>query len=63
VFLEERRMYLHIYFDTLKALEDKRRFTTLFCRLNGELISGNREKDHEPFYTKYFDVKTTLVRG
>jgi hypothetical protein len=60
---EERRMYLHIYFDTIKALDDERKLTTLIYQLNGELMSGMREKEHEALYSKYFDVKTTPVRG
>ena len=60
---EGRRMYVHIYFDTLKALEDERKLTTLIYRLNGELMTGNREKTHEALYEKYFDIKTTPVRG
>ena len=60
---ENRRMYLHIYYDTLKALDDERRFTTLIYQLNGELITGNRVMKHEALYAKYFDVKTTPVRG
>lgn len=60
---EERRMYVHIYYDTLKALEDERQLTSLVYRLNGELMAGNREKKHESLYAKYFDIKTTPVRG
>ena len=60
---EERRMYVHIYFDTLKALEDERNFATLIYRLHGELMTGNREKGHEMLYEKYFDIKSTPVRG
>lgn len=60
---EQRRMYVHIYFDTIKALEDERQFTKLIYQLNGELISGKREKGNEMLYEKYFDVKTTPVRG
>jgi transposase len=60
---EDRRMYVHIYFDTLKALEDERKFTTLIYQLNGELMTGNRENAHEVLYEKYFDIKTTPVRG
>lgn len=60
---ESRRMYAHIYFDTIRALEDERHFTRLIYRLNGELAAGNREKEHEALYAKYFDVKTTPVRG
>jgi len=60
---EDRRMYVHIYFDTIKALEDEHKFTKLIYQLNAELMTGNREKDHEDLYTKYFDIKTTPVRG
>ena len=60
---EDRRMYLHFYFDTIKALDDERKFTTLIYRLNGELMSGDREKSNEHLYAKYFDVKETPVRG
>lgn len=60
---EGRRVYLHFYFDTLKALDDERKFTAMIYRLNGELMAGSREKGHEHLYEKYFDVKTTPVRG
>jgi transposase len=60
---EDRRMYVHIYFDTLKALEDERKLTTLIYQLNGELMTGNTEKDHARLYEKYFNIKTTPARG
>ena len=60
---ENRRMYVHIYFDTIKALEDEHQFTKLIYQLNGELMAGNLEKGHEALYAKYFDVKNTPVRG
>jgi transposase len=60
---EDRRMYVHIYFDTLKALEDERKLTALVYQLNGELMTGNRENAHEALYEKYFDIKATPVRG
>ena len=60
---EERRMYVHIYYDTLKALEDERHMTSLVYQLNSELITGSRKKNHEALYDKYFNVKTTPVRG
>jgi len=60
---ENRRMYVHIYFDTIKALEDEHRFTKLIYQLNNELITGNLEKKHKALYAKYFDVNTTPVRG
>jgi hypothetical protein len=60
---EDRRMYVHIFFDTIKALEDERHLTKLVYQLNGELMTGNRDKKHEDLYEKYFDVKATPVRG
>ena len=60
---ENRRMYVHIYYDTIKALEDEHQFTKLIYQLNAELMTGNREKNHEDMYSKYFNVKTTPVRG
>lgn len=60
---EERRMYMHIYFDSIRALEDEQRFTRLIYQLNGELMSGKREKEHRSLYAKYFDIKTTPIRG
>ena len=63
VIQEERRMYVHIFYDTLKALEDERQLTSLVYKLNGELMAGKREKSHEQLYTKYFDIKKTPVRG
>lgn len=60
---EERRMYLHIYFDTLRAIDDERKFTKMIYQLNGELMASNRKKEHESLYAKYFNVKTTPVRG
>jgi len=56
-------MYVHIYFDTIKALEDEHRFTKLIYQLNSELMTGNLEKGHEALYAHYFEVKTTPVRG
>jgi hypothetical protein len=63
VIQEGRRMYVHIFFDTLKALEDERQLTSLVYQLNGELMTGTFEKSHERLYAKYFDVKATPVRG
>ena len=60
---EGRRMYLHIYYDTAKALEDERGFTELICQLHGELMTGNRESGHEPLYKKYFEARTTPAHG
>jgi transposase len=61
--IERRRMYLHLYFDPIKALEDERAFTKLISRLFIELETGNRENANEELYAKYFDIKTTPIRG
>ena len=59
----ERRMYLHLYFNSEKAVEDEKNLNTLLYTLQGELESGKRNPDNEKQYAKYFDVKATPVRG
>jgi transposase len=58
-----RRMYLHLYYSSERALEDERRLNLLLCRLQNELEPGQRNQDHEKQYSKYFDIKSTPVRG
>jgi len=60
---EKRRMYLHIYFNSERALEDEKNFNALLCRLQGELENGTTVPEHDRLYAKYFDVTTTPVRG
>ena len=59
----ERRMYLHLYLNSEKALEDEKSLNELLCRLQTELTSGKRNPDHEKQYEKYFTVKTTTKKG
>ncbi|MCP3887822.1 MAG: IS1634 family transposase [Desulfobulbaceae bacterium] len=61
----KRRMYLHLhlYFSPERALEDETAFNNRIAQLQNELESGQRHPDHEKQYTKYFEVKTTPVRG
>lgn len=59
----ERRMYLHLYFNGAKAIEDERNLHTKLSELQSELESGRRNLNHEKQYTKYFEIKTTPVRG
>lgn len=59
----QRRMYLHIYFSSTRALEDEKNLNTLLCTLQNELGSGKRNPDHEKQYAKYFDIKETPARG
>ena len=60
---EERRMYLHIFYDTIKALEDERDLSKLIYRLHDELITGKLDKTHSSLYAQYFDIKSTPIRG
>ncbi len=60
---EKRRMYLHIYFSPERALEDETAFNNRMAELQKELENGQRNPDHEKLYAKFFDIKTTPVRG
>jgi len=58
-----RRMYLHVYYNSEKTLEDEKSFNKLLSNLQFELESGQTLSEHENQYSKYFEVKTTPVRG
>lgn len=59
----KRRMYLHLYYNAEKAVEDERNLNTLLGTLQEELESGIRNPEHEKQYAKYFEVRTTPARG
>ena len=59
----ERRMYLHLYYNPEKAIEDEINFNRMILSLKRELQSGKRVQTHEQKYTKYFDIKETPARG
>lgn len=59
----ERRMYLHLYYNGEKALEQERRFATLLLKLQKELQEGKLNPEHTRLYDKYFLVHETQVRG
>ena len=60
---ENRRMYLHLYYNAEKAVEDGRKFNLRMIALQQELMSGKKKAEHEKDYGKYFEVKHTPVRG
>ena len=60
---ENRRMYLHLYFSPERALEDEKAFNSKLATWHEELESGKRHPDNEKHYAKYFEVKSTPVRG
>lgn len=59
----KRRMYLHLFYSPDRALEDEKAFNNRMANLQTELETGQRHPDHEKQYVKYFEVKTTPVRG
>ena len=59
----QRRMYLHLYFNGEKALEAEKNLSSLLCVLQSELESGKLNPDHTKQYEKYFEIKTTPIRG
>ena len=59
----KRRMYLHLYFNSEKAMVDEKSLNILLGTLQGELESGKKIPDHEKQYAKYFDSKSTPIRG
>ena len=60
---EERRMYLHLYFNPDKFSEDGKTFNRKLDSLKNELLSGHRVPEHEKEYKKYFEIKETPKRG
>ncbi|WP_028893768.1 IS1634 family transposase [Syntrophorhabdus aromaticivorans] len=60
---EDRRMYLHLYHSPERALEDEKAFNSRLSDWQEELESGSRRPDHEKQYARYFEVKSTPIRG
>lgn len=60
---DKKRMYLHIYYNSEKAIEKESNFNALLDQLEAELVSGKKKSEHEKQYAKYFKVHTTPVRG
>ena len=59
----ERRLYVHLYYNSEPASEDERLQLILLMTLQDELERGQRHPDHEQSYAKYFDLHFTPVRG
>ena len=60
---EERRMYLHLYFNPDRFSDDRKAFNRKLDTLKNELLSGHRMPEHEKDYKKYFEIKETPKRG
>ena len=59
----DRRMYLHLYYNPEKAVEDGKQFNRYLKKLENELLSGKHDSAHENACKKYFTVKKIPVRG
>ena len=52
----KRRMYLHLYFNPEKAVDDAKRFNKKLDLLKEELLKDKRNPLHEKDYQRFFDV-------
>jgi transposase len=60
----ERRMYLHLYFNDQKAVDDKAELNHLLDTLEEELKAGKAQsRERAMLAAKYFTVTRTPVRG
>ena len=57
------RMYLHTYFDPVKAAADEKKFGHKIRCEYQELVSGELVKEHQKDYERFFTVHETPVRG
>ena len=60
---EQRRMYIHYYYNIDKAADDEKAFDRRLFALKRELETGERVLGHEKLYQEYFTIKTTPKRG
>lgn len=60
---DAHRCYVHVYFDSLKAELDDRKFNRLLYQCYEELQSGETNKAHKSCYDEYFFIKETPRRG
>lgn len=57
------RCYVHVYYDSLKAELDYKKFNRLLYDCHEELVSGKNVTAHERYYHQYFHVKEMPKRG
>jgi len=58
-----RRCYTHVYYDSLKAELENKKFDRLLYDWFKELEGGRINEDHKSCYQKFFHVKETPKRG
>lgn len=60
---EERRCYLHLYYNREKAADDQGRMNRYLSALKSELEEKKEIPEHQKDYAKYFDVTDTPKRA
>lgn len=63
VLKEERRIYVHLFFNPERAVEDESAFNRRMAELRKELAEGRRVQGHEKLYERFFTVTETPRRG
>ena len=57
------RCYAHVYYNSMKAEMENRKFDRLLNECFRELKGGNEVDAHRPYYQKFFHFKETPKRG
>ena len=60
---ENRRMYLHLYYNPEKQIDDAKNFNRRMLQYREEILSGHPVPEHNKEYRKYFEIKETPKRG
>lgn len=60
---KERRCYVHIYYNNVRAADDLDSFMLKLATWQDELVTGNENIDNEWAYKKYFIIKNSPKRG
>lgn len=60
---DNRRIYLHLFYNDQRATDDKIAFNKMLDALEYELNSGHRNPEHEKQYAKYYEIHETAVKG
>ncbi|MHB1420862.1 MAG: IS1634 family transposase, partial [Bacillota bacterium] len=63
VVTSEKRLYLHLFHNDQRAVDDMIEFNSLLDQLEEELLSDQRKPSHESLYARYYEAKKTPKRG
>ena len=59
----KRRVYIHLFYNASRAVEDRIGLNVLLDTLEHELLSGKRNPEHEKQYEKFYTIQETTARG